>query len=172
VKEFKMTIPQLPGLAEPASDHATKAFDRLRGEVALLRRALEGLAVERASIEIPDYSETLAQITTAVETTDQRLVTLSQKPAFGLSPQGFSHEIIVASEKIRREDRETITESRQALQQVAKDLIASMRSAREEARQLELLVWTGSGCFAVGMMTGVSVVEPAARAVLRWTGHL
>src|SRR5579872_3975103 len=134
-----MIIPQLPGLAEPESDPAAQAFEQLRREVALLRRAMEGLSAERASIEIPDYSQTLAQITTAVATVDERLVTLSKKPAFGLSPQGFSQEIIAASETIRREDRQTITDSRQALQQIIRDLIASMRSAREEARQLELL---------------------------------
>ena len=120
-----MIVPQLPGLAEPESDPASKAFEQLRGEVALLRRAMEGLAAERASIEIPDYCETLAQITTAVASVDERLVTLSKKPAFGLSPQGFSQEIVAASEKIRREDRQTITESREALQQVAKELIAT-----------------------------------------------
>jgi hypothetical protein len=156
-----MTIPQLPGLAEPDSDPATKAFDRLRGEVALLRRAMEGLAAERGSIEIPDYSETLAQIMTTVATVDERLVTLSKKPAFGLSPQGFSQEIIAASEKVRREDRQTIAESREALQHVAKDLIASMRSAREEARQLELLLWTGGGCFIAGMVIWARLIGPA-----------
>ena len=134
-----MIIPQLPGLSEPP-DPATRAFELLRGEVALLRLAMEELAAERASIEIPDYSQTLAKITTAVASVDERLVTLSKKPAFGLSPDGLSREIITASEKIRREDRETITESRQALQQVAKDLIASVRSARggEAARTAAL----------------------------------
>jgi len=156
-----MIIPQLPGLTEPESDPATKAFDRLRGEVALLTLAMKGLAAERGSIEIPDYSETLAQITTAVASVDDRLVTLSKRPAFGLSPQGFSQEIIAASQDIRREDRQTIAEGRQALQQVAQNLIASMKSAREEAKQLELLVWTGSGCFAVGIVIGASLIGPA-----------
>ncbi len=156
-----MIIPQLPGLAEPESDPAAKAFELLRGEVALLRRAMEGLSAERASIEIPDYSQTLAQITTAVASVDDRLVTLSKKPAFGLSPQGFSQEIVAASEKIRREDRQTITESREALQHVVKDLIASMRSARVEARQLEMLLWTGGGSFLAGIVIGARLIGPA-----------
>jgi hypothetical protein len=160
VKELKMIIPQLPGLSEPP-DPATRAFELLRGEVALLRLAMEGLAAERASIHIPDYSQTLAKITTAVASVDKRLVTLSEKPAFGLSPEELSREIITASEKIRREDRQTITESRQALQQVAKDLIASMRSAREEARQLELLLWTGGGSFVAGVVIGARLIGPA-----------
>ena len=44
------------------ADPATLAFEALREEVALVRRAVAGLAAERTSIEIPDYSETLGQI--------------------------------------------------------------------------------------------------------------
>jgi len=36
-------------------DPAAEAFEALRGEVALLRRAVMGLAAERASLEIPDF---------------------------------------------------------------------------------------------------------------------
>ena len=38
---------------------AAEAFEAMRGELALLRRAVEGLAAERGAIDMPDYSETL-----------------------------------------------------------------------------------------------------------------
>jgi hypothetical protein len=44
-----------------AGDDPAAAFDRLRGEVALLRSAIEGLTVARRSIDIPDYQPTLAR---------------------------------------------------------------------------------------------------------------
>ena len=43
---------------EPQDDPAA-AFDRLRGEVSLLRSAIEGLTAARESIDIPDYEGSL-----------------------------------------------------------------------------------------------------------------
>jgi hypothetical protein len=43
-------------------DPAEAAFARMQGELALLRRAIEAMAAERAGLEIPDYSATLSQI--------------------------------------------------------------------------------------------------------------
>jgi hypothetical protein len=42
-----------------AGDDPAVAFDRLRGEVALLRRAVADMAAARTSIEIPNYQPTL-----------------------------------------------------------------------------------------------------------------
>jgi hypothetical protein len=43
------------------ADPATLAFEDLRAEVALVRRAVAGLAAERASIEIPTTARRLAK---------------------------------------------------------------------------------------------------------------
>lgn len=57
-----------------------EAFDRLRAvvegqdrELALLRRAVEGLAAERAAIDVPDYTETLGHLQQGVDRTTGRL---------------------------------------------------------------------------------------------------
>ena len=52
----------IDGPVQDVPDPAAKAFEALREEVALARRAVAGLAAERASIEIPDYSATLGEI--------------------------------------------------------------------------------------------------------------
>ena len=60
---------QLPGTlpdAPPPMDPATRAFTELKGELALLRRAIEHVAAEKADIERPDYSNTLAKLAKAV----------------------------------------------------------------------------------------------------------
>ena len=46
---------------EPA-DPAAAAFSRLEREIALIRRAVENLATEKANIDIPDYSSTLGEM--------------------------------------------------------------------------------------------------------------
>ena len=48
-------------------DAAAEAFEAVRGEVALLRRAVERLAAERAELPAPkDYDETLGRIAQAI----------------------------------------------------------------------------------------------------------
>src|SRR3546814_13684328 len=46
---------------DETSDDPARAFERLRGEVSLLRSAIEGLTAARESINIPDYEPTLAR---------------------------------------------------------------------------------------------------------------
>ena len=47
---------------EAAGDPAAEAFARLEGELALMRRAVQHLAAERADIVIPDYGATLTDM--------------------------------------------------------------------------------------------------------------
>jgi hypothetical protein len=63
------------------ADPATLAFEALREEVALVRRAVAGLAAERASIDFPDYSETLGQIMRASSAIRQSVKALAEMPA-------------------------------------------------------------------------------------------
>ena len=52
----------LPLDSEQEPDPATQAFARLEGEMALVRRAVQNLATEKAEIDIPDYSNTLGEM--------------------------------------------------------------------------------------------------------------
>jgi len=54
-------VPDAP-VPEAAGDPAAEAFARLEGELALMRRAVQHLAAERADIVIPDYGATLTDM--------------------------------------------------------------------------------------------------------------
>ncbi|WP_341210853.1 DUF6118 family protein [Sphingomonas paucimobilis] len=77
-----------------------EAFDRLRAviegqdrELALLRRAVEGLAAERAHIDVPDYSETLGRMQQGVDATAERIAAINDvKP--GSPARGQRHEAV------------------------------------------------------------------------------
>src|SRR3546814_8237663 len=61
-----------------AGDDPQAAFEQLRGEVALVRLAVEGLARARESIEIPDYQPTLANTRSEEHTSElQSLMRIS-----------------------------------------------------------------------------------------------
>ena len=116
--------------SQAPADPAALAFEALREEVALVRRAVTGLAAERAAIEIPDYSETLGQIVRASEATAASLKTLAAMPALRLTAHDWAHEIAAASEQARRADQEALTQARDALQQAARDMTAKLTSAK------------------------------------------
>jgi hypothetical protein len=84
--------------AHADADPATLAFEALREEVALVRRAVAGLAAERASIEVPDYSETLGQIMRASAAAAQNLKALAEMPALRRSAKDWGREIAFAAD--------------------------------------------------------------------------
>jgi len=67
------------------SDPAADAFERLRSEVALLRRAVEGLAAD-SDLEPVDYSPTLAELSGAVSEVNAQVTALGERPALALAP--------------------------------------------------------------------------------------
>ena len=152
--------------AKTTAGPAAQAFEALRQEVALLRRAVAGLAADQSSIEMPDYSETLGVISRMVSSIGKRLVALSEMPAFGYTPQDWSHKIELASEEARRKDRETIVLSGEILRKTTEDLARSLMSAREAARQQRLLIWTGVVGVLAGMLLWALCIGPAIHAIL------
>lgn len=68
------------------SDPASEAFEWLRLEVALLRRAVEGLAAERDQ-PAPDYSPTLAALKKSLSEVQATLEALGERPALVLGPE-------------------------------------------------------------------------------------
>src|SRR3546814_19010727 len=70
-----------------AGDDPQAAFEQLRGEVALVRLAVEGLARAREPIEIPDYQPTLANSEQILLASTQRVAVIAKSPALKLTPE-------------------------------------------------------------------------------------
>ena len=105
-------------------DDATRAFEAMRGELALLRRAVEGLAAERANIDVPDYSETLGHLQQGVNTAAENIARigqfLKQAPALAMTPEQMASRIAAAAGPARDEDRRTIATAKQGLEDVTR----------------------------------------------------
>jgi hypothetical protein len=147
------------------ADPATLAFEALREEVALVRRAVAGLAAERASIEIPDYSETLGQIMRVSSATRQSVKALAEMPALRLSSKDWSHEIATAAQEARRSDQQAFAEARYGFERTAAEMAAHLRSARSAERQRQWLIWTTAGGIVAGMLLLAIIVGPVIRAM-------
>ncbi|MFZ1892698.1 MAG: DUF6118 family protein [Rhodoplanes sp.] len=154
-----------PMQRQAEADPATLAFEALREEVALVRRAVAGLAAERASIEIPDYSETLGHIMRAFSATRESVKALAEMPALRLSAKDWSHEIATAAQEARRFDQQAFAEARHGFERMAAEMAAHLRSARSAERQRQWLIWTTAGGIVAGMLLLVIIVGPVVRAM-------
>jgi hypothetical protein len=68
------------------SDPAADAFERLRSEIALLRRAVEGLAAD-TGLEPIDYSPTLAELAKTLAEVNVEVTALGERPLLALAPE-------------------------------------------------------------------------------------
>jgi len=145
------------------ADPATLAFEALRQEVALVRRAVAGLSAERASIEIPDYSETLGHIMRASAATAQNLEALAEMPALHRSAKDWGQEIAFAAEDARRSDHQAFAQAQHELERIVRDMAACLRSARSAEDQRLLLIWSAAGGTADGMFLMAIIMGLIAR---------
>lgn len=101
--------PPVPGVA---GDSAAEAFARLEGELALMRRAVQHLAAERADIVIPDYGATLTDMTKRMGAISKSLRGIAGHPAMQMTPDSIGSRIAAAAEAARRSDQDRINQAR------------------------------------------------------------
>jgi hypothetical protein len=89
-----------------AHDDPAGAFAALRGEVSLLRRAVEGLTVERQNT--PDYTPTLTGLSSRLAHVEELLGRVAESPAMCLTPGNLAVSIAKACETARSVDRESL----------------------------------------------------------------
>jgi len=154
-----------PMQPQAAADPATLAFEALREEVALVRRAVAGLAAERTSIDVPDYSETLGQIMRVSSATRQSVNALAEMPALRLSAKDWSHEIATAAQEACRSDQQAFAEARYGFERTAAEMAAHLRSARSAERQRQWLISSAAGGIVAGMLLLAIIVGPVLRAM-------
>jgi hypothetical protein len=141
-----------PALAQSS---AVRAFEELRGEVSLLRLALQGLTAQGQAV--PDYSPTLADIDRRLHAVCEWARKISDCPGIKLTPERLATEIERASVAARRADAAALAEARSALEQEACRLDAIVRRGRLAADQRRWLVGSGLFCILIGVTLGVLV---------------
>ena len=142
---------------------AAEAFYNVRGEIALLRRAVERLAAERA--EMPDYTETLAHTDRAMTALAQRVNVLAKSPALSLTPEAAAAQITAAAAKAHAEDQRIIAAACAALDQATGQLGGYVLSARKADQQDRWLLGLSAGGIAFGLLLWATFAGPIARAV-------
>lgn len=150
---------------ETEADPAAEAFARLEGEMALVRRAVQHLAAERADIVIPDYGKTLGGIAKQIDAISSSLGDIADHPAMQMTPEGVGERIEVAAVAARRIDQERIEQAQKDSRQATQELraaLAQVHAADEQRRRL----WQGIGGGALaGILLWSFLPGTIARAV-------
>jgi len=140
-------------------DEAAAAFEELRQEIALMRRAVAGLSAEHASIEIPDYSQTLVQMGKALNAILRTNKELAEAPALRMTAQIWAEQIAAASRSARQADREALDQARSGFDEITRVLSASFASARTADKQFVWVLGAASSGLAVGVLIGTAIVR-------------
>lgn len=146
-----------------AQSSAVQAFEELRGEISLLRRAIEGLTAERR--DQPDYGPTLEALAKSSEEIREWARRISERPALQLTPRKIGEQIEEGASRFREHDRQLVEgvqgQLLGAIDEV-KAISARMRTSYEQARIVKIV---GGISFLGGFLLGpllalISVVWP------------
>lgn len=140
-----------------AQDDPTNAFAALRGEVSLLRRAVEGLTAERQNT--PDYTPTLIELSSRLAHVEELLGTITDSPAMRLTPENLAVSIARASEIARAGDRETADKSGATLRASIASINGIVERAWAADRQWKQLYWTAGASLFIGALGATGILH-------------
>ena len=160
-----MEVEPEPVPAKVEIDQAAEAFARLEGEMALMRRAVQHLAAERADIVIPDYGPTLTEMTKRLGAIAGSIGDIAEHPAMQVTPDGFGRRIEAAAQAARRDDQGRINDAHNELRQAAQDMRAVTSRARTNAEQRRKLFQAVGGGVLGGMLLWSFLPGTIARAM-------
>ena len=155
--------PRLPS-DKPDLDPVTRAFSRLEGEMAMMRRAVEHLATEKSEIDIPDYSEALGEMA-------NRLVSIEGKPAMTITSEDMATRIAAAATEARREDQATLAQAKREHGEAVRDLRTIICTAKTIYEQKRLRWWYVGGGLLAGCLL-CSVLPGFVARILPTSWHL
>ena len=130
------------------------AFEALRREVALLRRALEGLAAEQKAQ--PDYSGVLAGIGARIREQNAALGAMAEAPALQLTPEAMGQQILRASDQVRAEDARLLGHAQNGMTGAARQIEAALATARTAHAQQRAVRWSAILGIVIGIIVGAA----------------
>lgn len=145
--------------ALPQSVDPAEAFHALRGQIALMQTALEGLTAARE--KMPDYTDELRRMVEYLRGLDRRLTAIEEKPALKITPADFAAEIVRSSVNARAEDSRLVQQSLQNVVTIYAQLRELVRQADGAAAQLTRYYYCAGG----GLVAGAVLVMLVLRAL-------
>ena len=149
---------------QPPTATAAEAFARLAarveamdarfdGRLAVIARALEHIAIEKQSIEVPDYNPTLGKINANMAEFAKHIKALSQSEALRMTPENMAERIDAAAEAARQADRIAIKEMRELNRQSNAAISKAVGTLRaKEDQRWHMLNAVGIAILAISLL--------------------
>jgi hypothetical protein len=146
----------MEGTTDPA-----QAFEDLRDEVSMLRRAVEALPGAWEENRPPDYSPDLGRIAKGLAGVVGQLDGIEKHPALRLTPEQHSQAVAQAGNMLMREASKKLDRAAQDAERERARLAGLFGTVRTQDRQFRMLCWTGGIALTVGL-----ILSPIAAGVL------
>ena len=140
---------------------AAQAFEDLRSEVSVLRRAVEALPAEWEANQPPDYTPTLGSIAKGLKAVTDRLQSIEGHPALRMTPDQHQQAIAKAGDTLMQEAASKLYAARRGFEQEREHLAGLIGSGRTQDKQRRWLVTTAAAALLVGL-----VISPFATRLL------
>lgn len=134
----------------PTPSDPARAFEDLRYEVSLLRRAVQGLTAERQNA--PDYLPTLQEMVQRLDSIARTVERVCKAPAMELSVESLASRIEEAAVVARRDARQLVTDANAATHTAITRIDAVVEKGWTAERQWRQLLWTAGIAFVVGII--------------------
>lgn len=127
------------------SDRVAGMEERLDGRLSMLTRALEHIAIEKQSIEVPDYSPMLAKMGGHLASIAAQTKAIQGAPALLMTPESMADRITEAAKAARETDKATIRKSQELHGQAYADLRRATGTVRTKQEQRWHILYTATG---------------------------
>lgn len=151
-------------------DPATAAFEQLRSEVALLRRAVEGLAAKGDEKPV-NYAPTLGKLSKGVAEVSEKVDDLAGQPIISLSPESLGRALSDAAAQVLAAPVAEFTRGREELKQAVGRLRQSTTALAVHglAADRRAIVYAAAAAAAATLVAWIGLSGPIARALpARW----
>jgi len=138
-----------------AEDHAgdpAQAFEDLRAEVSVLRRAIEALPATIRENRPADYSADLGVLGKGLDEIGEQLETITKSPALMMTPAQQGESIAKAGNNLIREAAGKLNDAVRTIEGERLQLSQIVGQAWKQDRQFKLLCWTAGAAFAIGLI--------------------
>jgi hypothetical protein len=146
-------------MAEGHGGDPAQAFEDLRAEVSVLRRAIEAVPAAMREHRSPDYSEDLGVLGKGLDEIGDQLAKLMKSPALIRTPEEQGQAIASAGAGLVREAVQRLDGAAQRLNGAAQEaerertrLSDIIGQVWTQDRQFKVLCWTGGLAFAAGLL--------------------
>lgn len=149
--EHEIEIPD--GAVDPA-----QAFEDLRGEVSVMRRAMEALLHALAINRPPaphDYRSDIGKVAQGLEAVVGRLDGIEKHPALRLTPEGHGQAITRAGTTVMSEAGQKLDTATQKINRTGDQLAGMIGTMRGRDEQRSWVIYTGLGAFVVALFAGL-----------------